>query len=45
MTNPVIGTKGAALDLLIRQGATVGPNSTTLKDGTGTPINLPLIHI
>ncbi len=40
MPNPSIGTKGAALDLLIRQGATVGPNSCTLKDGTGDPIDI-----
>jgi len=40
MTIPVIGTKGAQLDLLVRQGGTLGPNSTTLKDGSGTPINI-----
>lgn len=40
MPNPTIGTKGAALDLIIRQGATLGPNSTTIKDGSGTPIDI-----
>lgn len=40
MPNPTVGTKGAALDLIIRQGATLGPNSTTIKDGSGTPIDI-----
>lgn len=39
MTNPVIGTKGAALDLLIRQGATVGPHTVTYtEDGVAVDI-------
>lgn len=40
MTTPTIGTKGARLDLLVRQGATLGPNSTTLRDGAGDPIDI-----
>jgi hypothetical protein len=40
MTTPTLGTKGAALDLLVRQGATLGPNSTLLKDGTGAAMDL-----
>ena len=40
MPVPVLGGKGAALDLLIRQGSTHGPNFTTLKDGTGAAINI-----
>jgi hypothetical protein len=40
MTIPTIGTKGAQLDLLIRQGSTLGPNSTTLKDGAGAAIDI-----
>ena len=39
MTNPVIGTKGAALDLLVRQGATVGPHTVTYQeDGVAVDI-------
>lgn len=38
---PVIGDIGARLDLLIRQGATFGPNQMTVVDtATGLPINL-----
>lgn len=37
---PQIGTKGANLDLLIRQGATFGPNTVTLKNSQGMPINI-----
>lgn len=37
---PTIGTKGARLDLLIRQGATCGPNFTQLKDAGGAAIDL-----
>ena len=36
----VIGTKGAELDLLIRQGATFGPNASRLTNPNGTPVNL-----
>lgn len=35
-----IGTKGAELDILIRQGTTFGPNSIQLRDATGSPLNL-----
>lgn len=35
-----VGSKGGNLDLLIRQGATLGPNSTQLKDRTGTAIDI-----
>lgn len=35
-----LGTKGAELDLLIRQGATFGPNNSSLKNPDGSPINL-----
>lgn len=35
-----IGTKGAELDLLIRQGATFGPVRSTLKDNLGVAINI-----
>ena len=37
---PQIGTKGQELDLLIRQGATFGPVSCTLKQDNGAPVNL-----
>lgn len=41
MVTPVIGTKGAHLDLLIRQGATLGPNYVLVKDsGTGNPVDI-----
>jgi hypothetical protein len=40
MPAPVIGTKGAELDLLIRQGATFGPNTCTLTNPNATPVNL-----
>jgi hypothetical protein len=36
----IIGTKGAELDILIRQGTTFGPNSMQLRDATGVVINL-----
>jgi hypothetical protein len=40
-TNPTVGTKGGLLDLLIRQGATCGPNNVALKNSAdGTPISL-----
>ena len=39
-TVPYIGTKGANLDLVIRQGATCGPNHMTIKDSGGTPIDI-----
>lgn len=35
-----IGTKGAELDLLIRQGATFGPNSSRILNPNGTPVDL-----
>lgn len=37
---PTIGTKGARLDLLIRQGATCGPNYLQIKDVGGAAIDL-----
>lgn len=40
MTIPSLGTKGAQLDLLVRQGATFGPNSTAVKDGVGAAIDI-----
>ena len=45
MTNPTIGTKGALLDLLIRQGATCGPNYMSVKDSGGTAIDLTDVTI
>jgi hypothetical protein len=35
-----IGSKGGNLDLLIRQGTTLGPNTTQLKDRAGAAINI-----
>lgn len=40
MTTPSIGTKGAALDIIIRQGATFGPQTLTVKGSDGLPINV-----
>lgn len=40
MTTPSIGTKGANLDIVIRQGATFGPYVTTIKGTDGLPINV-----
>ena len=41
MAAPIIGTKGAQLDLLIRQGATFGAITTTVKNSiTKQPIEL-----
>lgn len=37
---PQIGTKGAELDLLIRQGATFGPIVSRITNPNGTPMNL-----
>lgn len=37
---PQIGTKGAELDLLIRQGATFGPIKSRALNPNGTPMNL-----
>lgn len=37
---PVIGSKGAELDLLVRQGATFGPVTIQAKDNMGNPIDL-----
>ena len=38
--NPYIGTKGAAMDLIIRQGATCGPNHMAIKDSSGAAIDI-----
>lgn len=35
-----LGTKGGELNLLIRQGATLGPFNTTVLEQDGTPIDL-----
>ena len=40
MTTPSLGTKGAELDLLIKQGSTLGPHTMTITDEFGTAINL-----
>lgn len=41
MAAPIIGTKGAQLDLLIRQGATFGSITTTVKNSvTQAPVDL-----
>lgn len=41
MTIQTLGTKGGRLDLLVRQGATFGPNNVTLKNSAdGTPISI-----
>jgi len=41
MAAPIIGTKGAQLDLLIRQGATFGEITMTVKNSlTQQPVNL-----
>lgn len=41
MAAPILGTKGAQLDLLIRQGATFGAITTTVKNSiTKQPIEL-----
>lgn len=37
---PQIGSKGAELDLLVKQGSTFGPVRGTLKNPDGTPMNL-----
>ena len=37
---PILGTKGANLDILIRQGATFGPVIARLKDNNGNPVNI-----
>lgn len=39
-TNPTLGTKGALLDLLVKQGATLGPNTMYIKDNGGIAIDL-----
>lgn len=36
----IIGTKGAELDLLVRQGATFGPYQITLSNPENTPVDL-----
>ena len=35
-----ITNKGQELDLVIRQGGTFGPITCTLKDSSGTPVNI-----
>jgi hypothetical protein len=35
-----VGSKGGNLDLLIRQGATLGPNVTQIKDRAGAAIDI-----
>ena len=35
-----VGSKGGNLDLLIRQGATLGPNVTQIKDRAGVAIDI-----
>lgn len=41
MTAPQVGTKGAKLNLLVRQGATTGPFTMLVRDSEGgPPINL-----
>ncbi len=40
MTTPILGTKGANLDLLVKQGATLGPNTMYIRDSGGIAINL-----
>ncbi len=40
MTTPTIGYIGERLDLLIRQGATLGPFACTLTNPDGSPVNL-----
>lgn len=37
---PQIGTKGAELDLLIRQGATFGPVTSTITNPNATPMDI-----
>lgn len=37
---PVLGTKGAELDLLIKQGSTFGPHLITVKDSNDVAINI-----
>lgn len=37
---PFIGTKGANLDLVIRQGATLGPNHMAIKNTAGNPVDI-----
>ena len=37
---PTIGSKGAELDIVIRQGATFGPMTCTLTNPDTTPVNL-----
>jgi hypothetical protein len=36
----IVGTKGARLDLLLRQGATFGPYEVTLSNPDLSPVNL-----
>ena len=37
---PTIGSKGAELDIVVRQGATFGPMTCTLTNSDTTPIDL-----
>lgn len=40
MSVPQIGTIGERLDLALRQGATFGPVTATMRNPDGTPVNL-----
>lgn len=40
MTTPVLGTFGTKVDLLIRQGATFGPTTATLRNPDTSAVNL-----
>lgn len=40
MTTPTLGTKGAALNLLVRQGATYGPQNMLIKGSDSLPIDV-----
>ena len=35
-----VGTRGERLDLIVRQGATLGPHTVTLTNPNGTPVDL-----
>lgn len=40
MAAPVLGSIGEELDLLIRQGATFGPHTLSMKNPNNTPVDL-----
>ena len=40
MTTPVLGTKGAEMDLMIRQGATLGPIYVWMEDADNSPMDI-----